>query len=70
MIKCMEDTDSLKVSQNPDGSFSFEWDKADPVWSFLNDMTEEEVTEFIHKAIDDMLQSEGHDLNITNTTEQ
>ena len=27
-------SDSLKVSQNEDGSFTLEWDKDDPQWSF------------------------------------
>ena len=32
-------SDSLKVEQNKDGSFTLEWDKDDPKWSFLNVMT-------------------------------
>ena len=28
--------DSLKINQNDDGSFTAEWDKNDPEWSFLN----------------------------------
>ena len=31
--------DSLKVNQNKDGSFSLEWDRQDPNWKFLNDLT-------------------------------
>ena len=27
-------SDSLKVSQNEDGSFTLEWDKDDPQWNF------------------------------------
>ena len=31
--------DSLKINQNKDGSFSVEWDKKDPKWNFLNNLT-------------------------------
>tara|TARA_R100000482_G_scaffold75830_1_gene29366 strand:+ start:3651 stop:3854 length:204 start_codon:yes stop_codon:yes gene_type:complete len=40
-------TDTLKVEQNEDGSFSLEWDPEDPLWSWLNTMTEEEITKII-----------------------
>lgn len=48
--------DSLKVSENSDGSFQIEWDQSDPVWSFLNDMTENEINEWFSKAIDSALE--------------
>ena len=44
-------SDSLKVSQNEDGSFTLEWDKDDPQWSFLNELTSKEITAIIEKAI-------------------
>ena len=31
--------DSLKVNQNDDGTFTLEWDKEDPQWSFLSGLT-------------------------------
>tara|TARA_A100001201_G_scaffold7717_1_gene12267 strand:+ start:2774 stop:2977 length:204 start_codon:yes stop_codon:yes gene_type:complete len=40
-------TDTLKVEQNEDGSFSLEWDPEDPLWSWMNTMTEEEITKII-----------------------
>ncbi len=43
----MNKTDTLKVEQNEDGSFSLEWDPEDPLWSWLNTMTEEEITKII-----------------------
>ena len=43
----MNKTDTLKVEQNDDGSFSLEWDPEDPLWSWLNTMTEEEITKII-----------------------
>jgi len=44
-------SDSLKVEQNEDGSFTLEWDKEDPTWSFLNGLTSKEITAIIEKAI-------------------
>jgi hypothetical protein len=47
--------DSLKVHQNEDGTFSLEWDKDDPNWSWLNNMTSKEIQSFMEKAIKDGL---------------
>ena len=44
-------SDSLKVEQNEDGSFTLEWDKDDPQWSFLNGLTSKEITAIIERAI-------------------
>mgnify|MGYP004398354707 FL=1 len=43
--------DSLKVNQNKDGSFSLEWDRQDPNWKFLNDLTSKEIQVIIDQAI-------------------
>ena len=43
--------DSLTVNQNDDGSFTCEWDKNDPTWKFLNNMTSKEIEIFIEQAI-------------------
>ena len=43
--------DSLKINQNEDGSFSIEWDKQDPNWKFLNDLTSKEIQVIIDQAI-------------------
>ena len=48
-------TDSLKVDQNKDGTFSLEWDKNDPNWKFLNSMTSKEIQEIVNQAIEDKL---------------
>jgi len=45
--------DSLKIHQNEDGSFSIEWDKEDPQWSWLNGLTSKEIQVIIEKAIQD-----------------
>jgi len=31
---------SLEVKQNDNGSFTVEWDKKDPNWMFLNQLTQ------------------------------
>jgi hypothetical protein len=33
----------LNIIQNPDGSFAFEWDPKDERWSWMNDLTDEEI---------------------------
>ncbi len=43
--------DSLKIHQNNDGSFSMEWDKKDPNWKWLNDLTSKEIQVIIEQAI-------------------
>jgi len=45
------DKDSLKVTENEDGSFAIEWDPEDPVWYILNDMNEEQISEFFSNAV-------------------
>jgi|TARA_B100001741_G_C16524095_1_gene586201 hypothetical protein len=51
-------SDSLKVSQNEDGSFTLEWDKEDPQWSFLNGLTSKEITAIIETVVKDGLDSD------------
>jgi hypothetical protein len=43
--------DSLAIKQNKDGSFIVEWDKQDPEWKWLNDLTSEEIQVIIEQAI-------------------
>ena len=50
--------DSLKISQNKDGSFSVEWDKKDPKWNFLNNLTSKEIQTIVENIVkDDMMKS-------------
>ena len=44
-------SDSLKVNQNEDGTFTLEWDKEDPTWKFLNGLTSKEITAMIEQVI-------------------
>ena len=48
-------SDSLKVNQNKDGSFTLEWDKDDPQWKFLNDLTSKEIQTMIEQAVENGL---------------
>lgn len=43
--------DSLKVEQNEDGTFSLEWNPEDPKWAWLNNMTENEISNIISEHI-------------------
>jgi hypothetical protein len=43
--------DSLSFVENADGSFQMEWDKADPKWSFLNNLTSKEIQIIMEQAI-------------------
>ena len=43
--------DSLKVNQNDDGTFTFEWDKKVPNWNFLNDLTSEQIESMIQNVV-------------------
>ena len=51
----MKSDDSLQVKQNDDGTFDFEWDKEDPKWSWMNDLTGEELQSIVEKAIKDQI---------------
>ena len=50
-----QETDSLKISQNDDGSFTMDWDKEDPNWSWLNNLTSKEIQIIVQQAIQDRL---------------
>ncbi len=43
--------DSLKVTQNEDGTFMLEWDPDDDTWSWLNTMSEEEISQVISEHL-------------------
>ena len=43
--------DSMMVNKNEDGSFTLEWDKQDPNWKWLNDLTSKQLEVIIEQAI-------------------
>jgi hypothetical protein len=45
------ETDSLKIKQNNDGSYEINWDKNDPTWSWLNQLTSSEIQVIMEQAI-------------------
>jgi hypothetical protein len=53
-MKSMESMeDSLKITQNGDGSFTMDWDPQDPTWSWLNGLTQKEIQVIMEQAIKD-----------------
>tara|TARA_B100000131_G_C17933597_1_gene539385 strand:+ start:280 stop:492 length:213 start_codon:yes stop_codon:yes gene_type:complete len=51
--------DSLKVNQNEDGSFTFDWDRNDPNWKWLNGLTSKEIQVIIEQYLkEDNLQDD------------
>lgn len=49
--------DSLKITENEDGSFAVEWDPNDPRYQIFNGMTQEQMQQFIESALTDYIQS-------------
>ncbi len=47
--------DTLKVTQNEDGTFMLEWDPEDDNWSWLNTMTEEQISQIISEHSKEVL---------------
>lgn len=43
--------DSLKVTENDDGTLGIEWDPNDPRYAHFNTMTEEELNTYITTAL-------------------
>ena len=42
---------SLKINQNKDGSYTVEWDKQDPDWNWMNNLTSKEIQGIMENAI-------------------
>tara|TARA_R100001509_G_C4707909_1_gene162289 strand:+ start:111 stop:254 length:144 start_codon:yes stop_codon:yes gene_type:complete len=41
----------MQVTQNENGSFTVEWDKKDPDWKFLNQLTSEQIESMIQEVV-------------------
>ena len=54
---------SLKINQNDNGSFTVEWDKKDPDWMFLNQLTSEQIQDMISEVIKNDLNESGKELH-------
>lgn len=51
-----QEIDSLKITENADGTFTMDWNKEDPKWSFLNNLTSKEIQIIVEQAIKDNLE--------------
>ena len=47
--------DSLKITENADGTFTMDWDKEDPKWSWMNSLTSAEIQVIMEQAIKEEL---------------
>jgi len=45
----------LNIIENQDGSFTFEWNKDDARWSWLNGLTDQEIKSIIEETIEKKL---------------
>lgn len=50
-----QEIDSLKITENEDGSFTMDWDPQDPKWKFLNGLTSKEIQVIVEQAIKEHL---------------
>lgn len=54
--------DSLKVDYNEEtGEVTLDWDREDPKWSFLNDLTDEQIGDMVVKSLQDALARETNE---------
>ena len=42
---------NLNFNQNNDGSYTIEWDRNDPEWKWLNNLTSKEIEGIVKEAI-------------------
>ena len=54
-----QEIDTLKIIENSDGSFSMDWDKEDPKWSWMNSLTSKEIQVIVQQAIEEELKRHG-----------
>lgn len=54
------ENDSLKIIQNEDGSFTMDWDPNDPRWSWLNQLTTNEIQIMIKQAIQNEIEEKNY----------
>jgi hypothetical protein len=59
-----QEIDTLKIIEQPDGSFAIEWDKDDQKWNWLNGLTSKEIQIIVEQAIKDQLQPNQNEGNI------
>jgi hypothetical protein len=52
-----QEIDTLKITENADGTFTMDWDKQDPKWSWMNNLTSAEIQVIMEQAIKEELQN-------------
>jgi glutathione synthase/RimK-type ligase-like ATP-grasp enzyme len=52
-----QETDSLRIIQNKDGSYTCEWNKEDPNWKWMNNLTSKEIQVIMQQAIQEDLKN-------------
>jgi hypothetical protein len=52
-----QEIDSLKITENADGTFTMDWDKNDQKWNWLNSLTSKEIQVIMEQAIKEELQN-------------
>ena len=50
-----QEIDSLKITENADGTFTMDWDKEDPKWSWMNSLTSAEIQVIVQQAVKEHL---------------
>jgi hypothetical protein len=53
-----QEINSLRIIQNQDGSYTAEWNKEDPNWSWMNSLTSKEIQVIIQQAIQEDLKDQ------------
>lgn len=54
----VSNNDSLKVEEKEDGSLEISWDSNDPKYSWMNDLTKEEISSILERGISEMMNNE------------
>jgi hypothetical protein len=54
-----QEIDTLKIIENADGSFTMDWDKEDPKWSWMNSLTSAEIQVIVQQAVEEELKRHG-----------
>ena len=50
-----QEIDTLKITENADGSFAIQWDKDDQKWNWLNGKTSAEISAIVEEAIQHLM---------------
>ena len=61
----LSDQDSLKVTEQDDGTFLIEWDENDPQWSLFNGLSKEDMQTLITNAIEAYLHDIEESQNVS-----